>query len=578
MFMVRKRMEKILSFKNSSIRRRLINVALISIIAWGITLSLFYRYVFDVLEGSNVSGIIKTDLEQIVDEMENKYSVLVTLTQQMIPEGNIGSDLDTYLNAEDIFDKYEKSDSITEKINLMLFSHPEVSAIGYIQLNDSDKPVKNLFTNMPLEELDPRNLDNVTGTEALSFQSVHTCMNVLSNRKVISIYRPINVSNHRFLIYTEIFTDIENEIEKLNDNRKLEYTWLQINESGNINYSNKNIEIDTLDFSDLNSAQIIQHGNYYILCKESNFGFYYAFAVPKNAYLKQEYYWHINLVLMILAGILTVSILTFLFFHFIYKPFNLLGHEMIKASEGDLEPVTYNFNIIEFDHLFEEFNQMKLNVIQMMEDVRRSEREKQQLEIDKLYYQINPHFLMNALHSLHWMAVVNEQEDIDEYIYQLNFILGYSLGKIYTQSTFRTEIKSLEMYVDLQKKRYDFNFWLETDIEQYLDEPCARLILQPLAENAICHNMDSFGNLWVSMYTENDNIIIEIRDDGLGIKNKEDIEKEITGRQNKGIGLRYVKLSLQAFYGENVPLILKSFPDKGTQVIIKIPIGEGNGS
>ncbi len=270
-------------------------------------------------------------------------------------------------------------------------------------------------------------------------------------------------------------------------------------------------------------------------------------------------------------GIAIVVVIVMTMLRYIYLPVRQLGEEMEETGKGKLAPVDHYFGMNEFDTLYERFNEMKQRVAVLLEDVRRSEYEKQNLEREKLYYQINPHFLLNALHSLHWMAAASHQKEIEEYIYQLNFILGYSLGKTEKQATFATEIKSFDVYVDLQKKRYDFEVHCNIEEGSWLQEPCARLILQPLAENAICHNMNEFGNLWLSMKKEENGIHIEIRDDGPGFV----IPGGTTtagNRQNSGIGLRYVRMSLQSYYGGRARFWISSKVGTGTSVQMILPL------
>lgn len=113
-------------------------------------------------------------------------------------------------------------------------------------------------------------------------------------------------------------------------------------------------------------------------------------------------------------------------------------------------------------------------------------------------------------------------------------------------------------------------------MNEWMEYPCARLILQPLAENAICHNMDSFGNLWITMECDEHMARITIKDDGQGIhflSGEEILAKQL----NKGIGLRYVQMSLQSFYGDRASLKITSEADRGTCVIVEMPIDVNEG-
>ena len=118
------------------------------------------------------------------------------------------------------------------------------------------------------------------------------------------------------------------------------------------------------------------------------------------------------------------------------------------------------------------------------------------------------------------------------------------------------------------------------DVEEgdYLDQECARFILQPIAENSVCHNMDEFGHLWVKVWQEADQIHITLTDDGKGfvLTPENEVENPEESRKNKGIGLRYLKMTLDAVYGERAKLRIESSAGKGTVVKIILPKGDAH--
>ncbi len=60
------------------------------------------------------------------------------------------------------------------------------------------------------------------------------------------------------------------------------------------------------------------------------------------------------------------------------------------------------------------------------------------MEYEKLVYQINPHFLLNVLNSIQWMAQMSHQKDIGEYTKSaLKKLLSYNLGKEGRETTLR---------------------------------------------------------------------------------------------------------------------------------------------
>ena len=255
----------------------------------------------------------------------------------------------------------------------------------------------------------------------------------------------------------------------------------------------------------------------------------------------------------------------------IYRPMQLLEREIEKVGKGDLSTTPHNkVDIKEFDVLFERIQVMKQEIAGLMEGIREQEKKKKELELSNLYYQINPHFLMNALNSVHWMAVTRGEKEIDSFIYCLNYILGYSLGKTSKIATFRTELQSLEAYVKLQQKRYDFTADFQVEQGAYLDYPCARLILQPVAENAVCHNMDAFGTLRFTMKQEQERwVTMTISDDGKGFEVSKFSQPQ---EKNQGIGLQYVRRCLEDFYGGQATMEIYSKTGEGTVVVIRVPL------
>lgn len=558
--------------KVHSLRQRMRLILIFGIMVWCLVVIAVFQFTFRVSEKNRTENGMRADIRQLTKLLDEEYYSLVKMSQQMTAEGSIGSSFSAYLQAEEPYDKIEESTNVTTDINTMIFNYDTGTLASYFYTEGGN--MQPMFSSMPVQnDAFAEELPMLVKSSEIEFHTFHDCLNTFFGKQVISLTRRENFENEDYLIYTEKHVGIEDVLELLSMSRNVSYTMLQLDQENRVCCST-NPEYEAGGFfkrDEDEKAGFGGAGRYRYVIGKSDFGFYNVLLVRHASYLRQEYLWQMNIALIFVIGIISIAAMVILIFNYIYKPIRQLGQDMEDAGKGNLQPVEHAFGMDEFDGLFSKFNDMKDKVAGLMEEVRRSEYEKQQLEIEKLYYQINPHFLMNALNSLHWMAVANHQKEIEEYIYQLNFILGYSLGKIYKKSTFGTELKSLEMYLDLQKKRYDFNVWLDIRMNGWLEYPCARLILQPLAENAICHNMDAFGNLWITMTCDGNKARIEIRDDGQGIRflNGEAVSAK---RQNKGIGLRYVQMSLRSFYGDQAKLQIESEVNRGTSVIVDIPL------
>ena len=269
----------------------------------------------------------------------------------------------------------------------------------------------------------------------------------------------------------------------------------------------------------------------------------------------------------IVAGTVT------LLYRLIYKPIRLFAEEVETICDGDLTPSSQSFGIREFDELFTKIEEMKRAITLLMDNARYAEKEKRHLQLDNLYYQINPHFLLNALNSLHWLAMMSNQQDIVQYVHQLNSILSYSLGKTTGIITLRTELRVADDYVKLQQMRYDFNFSMDVEEGAYLDTPCARLILQPVLENAICHNMNEFGSLLLEVHPHDDgHVCIRIRDDGAGMKTLPSEGLLLRDVSDSGIGFKYLQGTLDAYYGQAANVLIRPGSEGGVCVEMLLPL------
>lgn len=535
-------------------------------------------------EKNRIETTMQADLLQLTGQIDSDYYTLVQLSQQMSLEGSVGRLVNNYVTQSGGYERIEISGRITSDINTMLFSHENISLVGYFSDGTAvDKPEKMLFFSLPVKEnSNPLKLGTIVQTNTISLNSIHRSLNYSSSKDVVSLTRRVRFSDDKdYLIYGEIFTGAKKNIQSLSQIRKVSYDLLQVDNNGRICFSSSDafkagdsINVD----KNAKNGTVQASGEFTYLSAVSKFGFNNVLLVPETSYHQQMNSWQLSVFFVFIAAVILVSITGFLLVHLIYRPLQILGRDMLEVGKGNIVPGKHSFQIDEFDNLFKRFDDMKQEVVQLLENVRQQEKEKQQLEIDKLYYQINPHFLMNVLHSVHCMANINKQPEIERFIYKLNYILGYSLGKTNAKATFRTELKYLKLYLELQKERYDFEVWLNIEEGDYLDAPCARFIMQPLAENAVCHNINEFGNLWIEIGFENENyVMISIKDDGHGF-NPEGYRNDMqtAGSLNKGIGLRYVEMSLLSFYGSDAKLNIKSEPEEGTVVTLLLPVRKGN--
>ena len=529
------------------------------------------------IQRNKINTAISSTLERLTDQLDRDYYSIMQITQQMMPQGYIGSDVDEYFFTTQPYNKSVLIRRISKNFELITYPYPNVGLAMYYDPEDGDV----LFYNLPpVEKFSLEDLPKLKQHLEITYHTFHPSIYKYGDQQVISVTRTALFSNDASLIiYVEAKNDIKKNLDMLFNAQRMNYIFLQIDENKEIKYSSSPSIFGLGQKFDLGSQDLTGRINGYIWNqRKSQFGFTNIILVPTDSYNRELYAWSTTMVLVTFIILFLVALMGIMLYQLIYKPLHLFEREMEEVGRGNMEMIDYHMDIKEFDRMFDKFNTMKMQIQALMRDIEKKEKQRHALEVEKLYYQINPHFLMNALNSVHWMAVINRQHDISNYISKLNYILSYSLGKTDQDTTLRTEVKMLQTYLDLQKMRYDFEAFVNVVEGDYLDIRVPRLILQPLAENAICHGLDQNGILTIDVLPDywNKMVKVIIRDNGKGLDSEilETIRSRSrwnNGAFGRGIGLRYVHLMLESFYGDRASMIVESKPHEGTTVKLLLP-------
>jgi len=558
---------------NGRLSLTLLIVALLCLLMFG---TAAYRAV-STIERNRMQTAIMTDAGQLGDRMRAEYLSLVHVSQQMLPTGVVGNAVEDYLYADSAYERYVSQQLVYENLNLAIFSLPNAELVAYYDKEENSGIwLKNLVAN---DDFDPLEIPVLSQTSDISFNAMHRTGNRFSNTTVISIVREVEFSDDKSrYIYVECKTDILGSITDMSELQGMPYSLLQVDSGGVIAYSTLESYPAGTSF-DFDAAfpdnESMGRSEGFVWCRaEESFGFTNVLLVPSRLYDLEMNNLIRDLVVYTVLVIALILFLTLTFRKQFYAPLKYLEHEMKDFARGDRAIKEYDYKLDEYQSLFRQFSKMKTQITGLMDDIYVKEKEKRQLELDKLYFQINPHFMMNALNSAQWQATMEDQPELASYLYHLNFLLGYTLGKVNQNTTLYSEIQVLTSYLELQQTRQDFQFYIDVEEGLYLEHECARLILQPIAENAICHSLDDFGNLWVTVRElHTGDVRITIRDDGPGfdvatLSFKDPPERGTERQTQNGIGLRYVWLTLQSFYHGKAVMEIESKKGSGTTVEI----------
>lgn len=252
----------------------------------------------------------------------------------------------------------------------------------------------------------------------------------------------------------------------------------------------------------------------------------------------------------------------------ITSPLHNLVLSAENAASGDFSPQKADLQAdTEIQILIDAFNNMMDNtaaLIKELEEKAELERLLNKAELEALTAQINPHFLFNTLNAINSLAMIEEAEQTGQMIESLSEILRYYLQAGQKEISLKEELHLIRQYLKIQKTRFGKRLQTELsvsgDIEQFRIPP---MLLQPIVENAVKHGLEpkeGSGSLRISAVVESEKLVIQIRDDGVGITPdmQEELQKD-SPVDKEHIGVRNVKRRMEMFYGTG-SFLLKSEP------------------
>ncbi|RAV17701.1 sensor histidine kinase [Paenibacillus contaminans] len=222
--------------------------------------------------------------------------------------------------------------------------------------------------------------------------------------------------------------------------------------------------------------------------------------------------------------------------------------------------------------LNQSFNRMVADIHHLVEQLKIEERQKEAIHSQMLLNQINPHFLLNTLNSIKWIAVDQKNDEIADICVALGKLLESGLNSELELIYLKDEIDLVKAYVYIQKYRYDQLFDIAYEVDPALDYALVpKLGLQTLVENAINHGfsqMESGGWIVIRAFAERKKLHMEVEDNGIGLERS---KQSIIKRNRRGIGLANLRERYRLLFKNEAEVRLISL-SQGTKVILSFPL------
>lgn len=211
--------------------------------------------------------------------------------------------------------------------------------------------------------------------------------------------------------------------------------------------------------------------------------------------------------------------------------------------------------------------------VQTLLDMRKSVRISVQAEIAFLQAQIKPHFLYNALNAIISVCPVDPDKATD----LLLDLSQYLRSSFDFQNRGQTvpvekELGLVQSYLALEQARFDERLNIEFDVPDDIMGLVPPLSIQPIVENAVNHGLmqkEAGGTVRLSIQLLPGQLVVAVKDDGVGMSPQRIAEVLSEERTEGGIGLRNIQRRLLKMYGTG--LSIQSVPGQGTAISYTIP-------
>ncbi len=264
-----------------------------------------------------------------------------------------------------------------------------------------------------------------------------------------------------------------------------------------------------------------------------------------------------------------------------------LVQSMNRVADGDLNVEIPVESSDDLGILAENFNRMTRKTKDLFDRVVQEEANKQRIEYQNLEYeyrflqwQINPHFIYNALETVNALAKLDDNTELSNIILQLSAYFRANAEAMSQKFvTVRQEFHSVEQYVNIYRGIYGSSLKAEFRIAPGVEEALVpTMILQPIMENALIHGNRGPAHHEISVDAEivEDQLRICIQDNGPGMT-PETIDKILHPDESDGgngrtsLGVRNVLERMRLLYGDSATMGIDSHPGEGTCVRLCLP-------
>ena len=261
----------------------------------------------------------------------------------------------------------------------------------------------------------------------------------------------------------------------------------------------------------------------------------------------------------------------------IVRPMVELAEDSRRIGENDFTgPDTHAEGGDEIASLVRAFCTMKASTrgyIEALTEKHKMEKQLDEVRLQMLKNQINPHFLFNTLNMIASTAQIEDAATTEKMIHALSRLFRYNLKSTDSVMPLERELKVVQDYMYLQQMRFGQRIRYDTDCKpDTMEVLVPSFALQPLVENAIIHGISpkgQGGRIHVRSWMEGRRLWISVADTGRGMAQErlEEIRLALARGEEKatGVGVGNIYRRVHGMYQDGEVFIYSS-EGRGTVV------------
>ena len=227
-----------------------------------------------------------------------------------------------------------------------------------------------------------------------------------------------------------------------------------------------------------------------------------------------------SFIILLLLCIVIIILLSSQVSSIISKPLKYLSDTMAEIGNNNLNiPLKYPKFQDEISQMWNQFITMTERLKESREASEKALIQNQQLHLEALRAQINPHFLYNTFSSVIYLIEEGKQKEATAMLAALSQLLHTSINRTREFIPVEQELGLVRSYMDIQKIRFhnSFRYMIDVDMD-VMKLLTVKIILQPVIENVLEHGLkdpaDGQTLVIIRGWKEEDLLIFEVLDDG----------------------------------------------------------------